>query len=417
MGRKKGLIPMTNINNTLARAATTEYLAVITMAICWVGLLAYITAPMPPMWDGTWYVNMAASGVVDNEKLAAPFAYRPGMPLIARWISNIFSLPIETGFKWTGYLSATTLLVSAFALSKCFVDDFKKAIIAPIVVAISAFHIKFPIFFFTLVDVAVYPLMISFFWAFMNKRYLLSFAICLVGIFFKEFMAIPMFIQITMLARQYQLQRNSRALTYLLGTIVVCVAAILLPRVLITVYSSYQEIDPLNKAESLARLWLNPLDAKRDFNIVYMMMSYWLPTLMILTPSRIKSIWKNMGEMRLYLAIYLGLTLLLTLYGGKNIFIFVSYTVAAQIIIIAMLTREKLYTVEIIFMLIAVVLHNKIFLQIPFPTENFAAYLDFYGGYDSRVNTHSYVRFLTILILIFASSSLRYLTKRFYYKE
>jgi len=400
--------------NSTGWTHAAEYTAVTLMAMCWVALLALITDPMPPMWDGTWYVNMATHGVLDNDKLAAPFAYRPGMPLIARWIANIFSMPVESGFKWTGYLFAVALLVSAFALSKCFVEDFKKALIAPAIVAFSALHIKFPIFFFSLIDISVYPLMVAFFWAFIKKRYLLSFSICLVGIFFKEFMAVPMVIQVAMQAREYQLKRSSRTLAYLFGAIAAFTAAILIPRLTIPIYWTYQVLDPINNKQSLAILWLYPLDAMRDFNIVHMLMGYWLPTLLILTPARMRSVWSDLGEMRLYLGIYLVLTLLLTMYGGKSIMIYVCYTVAAQIIVIAILTKQKLYTAEIIFMLFATFLFNKLLIQIPFPSQNFAGYIDFYGGYGSRVNIHTMMRFMEMLILILSGVGLRLVLNRTY---
>jgi hypothetical protein len=398
--------------NKIIRAQIIEYVIVIILAACWVVFLSYITKISAPFADARYYLNMASYGIVDNEHLVAPFAYSPGMPLLAGWLSKMFSMPVQRGFKLIGDFSAIALLVSAFALSKCFVHEFRKALLAPTVVAISAFNVKFPIFFNTLIDIAAYPLMVCFFLAFLKKHYLLSFVICLVGIFFKEFMAIPMFILIVMLARQYQSQRSSQNLAYLLGVILACLTAILLPRLLIPVEMSLQKIDPINNKETLVRLWQYPLDASRGINILFSIMSYWLPTLLMLTKERIKSVWQGLGEMKMYLVIYFGLVLLLTEYGGTNIQIFVSYLVAAQIIVIAKIANEKVHMAETLFMLISVVAYNKIFLQIPFYDVNSAEYLDFYCGFSSRVNISTGIRFMTMSVFIFAGMVLRYYLRK-----
>ena len=53
--------------------------------------------------------------------------------------------------------------------------------------------------------------------------------------------------------------------------------AIVLPRYLLTVARSYQEIDPLNNPDSLRKLVSIPLNMKRDLNLLLAVCGYGLP--------------------------------------------------------------------------------------------------------------------------------------------
>ena len=154
---------------------------------------------------------------------------------------------------------------------------------------------------------------------------------------------------------------------------------------------------------------LAPLDGHRIFNILYAAVSYWLPTLLLLTRARFNVLWADLGRLNLraICGIYLLLVLLATLYGGTNIFIFVSYSVAVQAVVLALLFRQGVGVAETIYVLLVMLLYNKILLDIPMPDVDFDAYMNFYGGWSSRVNMASVVRFLECGVFVAIGASIR----------
>lgn len=387
-----------------------QYFAVLILAIIWVTVIALTTTTMPVNWDGFHYMNMALNGVIGNPDLCAPFAYRPGMPLLARYIWKIFSLPLDSAFKLVGYIAAVGTLVASFALTKCFIRDFGKALIPVAIVAFSAHHIKFPIFFFSLVDVAAYPIMVVCILAFVKQKYELCFGLSCIGLFFKEFLIIPLILLILKLAHNFLIARSYRTFFTLSGVIITGSVIILVPRLFLPVKLTDQSIDPFNAPNFWEKLLKIPQDKFRNINIVYSLLSYWLPTLLIITPGRFKRLWQELNGLIFYIIIYLGLILLLTLYGGTNVYYFVSYAIGAQIIIIAMLLNQRIHYGEILLMLLVLFLYNKIPWQIPLPTQNFEAYIDFYGGWDSRLSPVTYTRMYWICIYLFCAIILRLIT-------
>jgi hypothetical protein len=184
-------------------------------------------------------------------------------------------------------------------------------------------------------------------------------------------------------------------------------SVILIPRLYIPVQGSYQEIDPIDNFRTLKRLWNYLLNEPKNINTLYAIMSYWLPSLLLLTSDRFKSIWYELRNFKGFILIYLSLNLLLTVYGGTNLLVFVSYSVAVQIVILSLLIKHGIHPIELVFMLMVMLIYNKILLNIPLPQENFDAYIDFYGGWSSRVNIMTVVRFLEMLIFILMSKGLR----------
>jgi hypothetical protein len=71
-------------------------LLIATLVVLSVGLF---TNRMLPAWDMVCYVDMASHGVVGNTHLVAPFAYRPGAPLIIGGIARLLHGNVETTFR------------------------------------------------------------------------------------------------------------------------------------------------------------------------------------------------------------------------------------------------------------------------------------------------------------------------------
>ena len=180
------------------------------------------------------------------------------------------------------------------------------------------------------------------------------------------------------------------AVSSCVGAIGVGAAAILLPRLCIPVTRTTQFVDPLNDLATLKNLFLAPLNGGRIFNIVYSAVSYWLPTLLLVTWARLSAVWADLRRLHILAAcgIYLFLIFFATMYGGTNIFIFVSYSVAVQAAFSGLLFRHGVGVADdSLYALLVMLLYNKILLPIPIPDVAIDAYINFYGGWSSRVTT------------------------------
>jgi hypothetical protein len=351
---------------------------------------------------------MAEHGVWGDAHALAPFAYRIGMPFISRVVSDSLQIPIETAFRIVTHGFALCLLIGIFVLAREFVGDCRHAIMTMFLLGLSAVHIKFPLFFFTLVDVSAYALIVTAFWALITHQFTLCLIVSSVGLLFKEWLAVPWFVLCTHCAHQWYREMSVRNLAYLGAAAGLGLSAILLPRLLIPVAGTVQFVDPLNAPPSLSVLLTAPLDERRWFNIAYSLAGYWLPTMLLLTGSRARQVWDALGAFVLYsMGIYVGLVLILTMYGGTNISIFVGYCVPVQTVILALLFRNGIKMWEIVYVTLAMLLYNKTLLHIPLPDRDFDAYIDFYGGWSDRVSLSTIMRFLEIGVFMVLAHCIR----------
>jgi hypothetical protein len=270
-------------------------------------------------------------------------------------------------------------------------------------VAATVMPVKFALFVPTSVDVAAYPLMVLAVWAYLSGRTALSLWISAAGLFFKEFLAIPLLLALADYARAWRRERTTRALWTLAGAAALALSVILIPRLGLSVVATHQEIDPLNNLRSLSRLVVNPLNMARNLNIVLCLTAFWLPVLLLLTRQRVRTLLRDLAPWRNYLAGFIALDLLLTMYGGTNIFTFVSYAIPLQILVLARLTAGQgkgPHPGEWLLALACTVIYNRMFGTIPFPDDGFDAYIDYYSGWSDRVNLATLYRFLEMALYL-----------------
>jgi hypothetical protein len=220
-----------------------------------------------------------------------------------------------------------------------------------------------------------------------------------VGLFFKEFLAIPLLLALADFFRAWRRERSRRALATLVVAAVVAVTVILVPRLGLHVVDTRQEIDPLNNIHSLSRLVMNPLNPGRDLNIVLGLLAFWLPVLLLLTRERVGILLRETAPFRKYIAAFLALNLLLTMYGGSNILTFVSYAMPIQILALALLARGGAASprpAEWSLALVCAACYARIFGSIPLPDDGFETYVDYYSGWSSRVGLSTLLRFIEI---------------------
>ena len=91
------------------------------LALAAVGILDAFTNSMPkPLYDGAFYVQMSITGLDDSRHLAAPFAYRPAVPMLVRMLCEWTSLPVLTGYAIVTRVAAVIQLFLVFALAVSF---------------------------------------------------------------------------------------------------------------------------------------------------------------------------------------------------------------------------------------------------------------------------------------------------------
>jgi hypothetical protein len=394
---------------TLRSPTTLAYPCALALALAMVSLLSWLANPIPANWDALYYIDMAKSGLRDNPHLVAPFAYRPAMPLSARVVASTLSLPLASGFAIVGWISAVVFLLAVFGLARTFTRRWWHALLPMVLLGSYFTHVKLPLHFYAFVDVAAYPLMVLAFWALVRHRLGVCVAISCVGLLFKEFLAIPLVLAVVQLGVRARRKRSIHDVARSIVAACVGVLVIVLPRVLIPVSGTAQFVDPINDLSTLGQLVDAPLDELRNFNIVYALVGCWLPTLVLITRRRFDQLWADLDRAdALWPALgTIALVLLLTMYGGTNLAVFVGYMAGVQALVLALLLRRGVGRLEAAWAVVATVAYNKLLLSIPSPALDFEAYIDFYGGWSSRVTMSSLIRLVECAAFVAVGAGLR----------
>ncbi|MDH3943803.1 MAG: hypothetical protein OEV06_06920 [Anaerolineae bacterium] len=398
---------MESITLRSRRSIIIEYALAVLAAAILVIVVDLFTNDTPPRWDALQYVDMAENGIFGNDNLAAPFAYRPGMPSMVALVSRTAGISTNDAFRAVGYLFMITTLTCTYGIAKSFTENKAKAALPAILVGLAAAQVKFPLFFYSLVDVSGYAFMAGAVWALLKEKKLLGLAISLVGLLFKEFLAGPLLWAIFLYWNEHRQAGTKATLASFVGAATAGAAFIIVPRLVIPIAVSVQEFDPINHPRSMIKLLTNPLDWRRDLNIIYSFMGVWLPALILMSAERARSIWQHLVKHRAGVIIVMGVIALLTMYGGQNIPIFASYSFALHVIILALLLKNGVSVVEIIYVILATVVVNKTFLPIPQPDTNLSGYLNFYGGYDNVITLETLRRAALMIAMILGGILLR----------
>lgn len=377
------------------------------MAALLIAGVAHFTGTLEPRWDADRYINMASQGVVGNPDLCSPFAYRPGMPFLAGSLAHIMDIPVNRGFRLVGLASIMILLLATAGMAWSFTGSWLKAMFIMMAIGLSGTYVKFPLFFYSMVDVAAYPLMILAFFALLKKRYGLCLLLSCIGLLFKEFLGIPLALLLVTLLHRFWTNKTARNFGSLILTSGLGLAVIAIPRLLLPIKLNCQEVDFINKPGTLRLLWESPLDTFRDANMIYSILFCWLPVLLLANRKRFKGIWMDIAPYRSLVLLYCALNLLLAMYGGTNILIFISYSVPLIILALALLLKQDIHPLELLYTFSAMLFFNKILIPFPSPDVNFDAYIDFYGGWSSRAGLPLMWGFLEIFLLIAMSVGLR----------
>lgn len=377
------------------------FLIALVLAVLTVAALALLTNRMALEWDMSYYLDMARHGIRGNHNLAAPFAYRFAAPLLVGGIARLFGTDTELTFRVACALMCLAFILSSFYFAKLYGASDKAALLSSFLLALYFYIIKWTLFSGTMVDIFAYPIVILAFWALLREEFYWCLAISTVGLFFKEFLLLPILTQAIVLLIRSRKTDWRKTMVPLLTTGVVLLACFLVPRLFIHVARTFQDIDPINERSSLRRLIWYPMSRRHDFNIIFAYLACWLPVVLLLTVARWRVVWSHLRKYRLAIGIYMALHFCLVMYGGTNLDIYPTYCLPLQVMMLVILIdRCQVSKWEWITAIVLVILFNRLWMHLPLPQDNLDTYLDFYGGYYMRVNTKSFLRMGELLIYI-----------------
>lgn len=355
-------------------------------AVLIVGILRAITPEYdvrPSKFDSFYYFDMAARGISGNDQLRAPFAYRVVTPWLARQLAGVLQLPLEEGFRILAYGGGVAQLVLAFLLARSVSRSPGAAMVAALVVALSLFNVRFLLFDPYRPDSLGYPLFLGAALALVRGHLAACYLVAAAGLFVREFMIIPLLALLDHVRRTPREQRivPLGVWAWLAGLAVV--AGLWLPRHMIPVALSASDPAP---SESLRTLLLSPLSFWRDVNMAFTVAAYFLPTLALVTVSRLRAAWRELAPYRRMILVYTALVLILAMYGGTDLPRFMAYLVVPQTLLLVGILGQGIHPLEVALTLMLTAVFNRVFVIFLPSAPSMDFFLDFYGGYADRVN-------------------------------
>lgn len=382
-----------------------------------VGIFA---TPTPPSTDSIHYLHIAQSGLVDNPSLAAPFAYRFGAPLIAGAISRIFPVSLMDSFTIVAFIGAWGVVLVAFFLATARQGGALEGFVIQIIVAFSFFTVKFALAVPTMVDVEGLLFLLLAWWALASRRFLLGLVMTCVGMFFKEFLVIPGVLIFLMKFIEYRKTHSTAALQWAVVTVLLVVSSFLAPRLTIPVTAGYganlrwdfATPNTSGYLENLKFILSGGSIPGKLVNIVFAFSSFWLPVLLLATPSRIKDAWQGLGEFRWLCVVHVLLVAFLALVGGTNIMVFAAYSVPVLVLVLVRLFSAGLPLHESILLVLATALFNRIPWIIGGSASSVDDVVRFYGGWWSIIDQVTLSRTIEMIAFIIFFILVRFIFAR-----
>jgi hypothetical protein len=350
---------------------------------------------IPPRFDEIVYQKMADGALFREQKLAAPFVYRPAVP----WLAHAFSVATGTSpngaFEILARVAAGLQLLLVFGIARSMGGGLRGSLTALLAVALAYHHVRHPLLAASLVDVEAYCVLLAASWALWMRRPGAALLLACVGLLFKEFLVIPGAIAVWHWARG----REQPLLHGVLGGLAL-LAAVAIPRVFASVEVSFEMVELLDP-NTWGSFLSVPLQWGRSANLALAAVAYGLPVWVLLTSERARWLWRELGSLRVPFALHVAGVGLLALYGGTNLAVFVAYAVPVLAVVLARLAREA-ENWEIGFALLATAVFNRIWMTVPVPGDDEAslfAYVDFYGAWAGRVTPATFTRWAELVAL------------------
>jgi hypothetical protein len=390
------------------------------LALLLVGALLACAGHTEPTNDGLHYLDMALRGVGNTGGLAAPFAYRPAVPLIAGAIAAITGIPVERGFLIVALLSSWGLLFTTYLLARASGTGPVVGLLIVTVVSLSFFAIKFHLAAPTRIDIEGLFLTTAAFLQIIRKRYGWALAISALGLLFKEFLLIPGLLVIGIQLRESNRTRTIEPLISALFAACLLLVCFLIPRIIIPVTSGYGEnlrwdlsdAKHLGYLQNLRYLLFTRFDPAKLINLVFSLVSFWLPSILLFTPTRARTLKHRLASRVFPASLFMLFLAGLALIGGTNIMIFVVYSTPILVLVLAAQFEAEIHPLEIASMAGAVMIFNRIPVVITgnrLPEE----IMGFYGGWWSQIDETTLMRSGEIALAVLVIAFVRFILRRY----
>ena len=320
-------------------------------------------------------------------------------------------VPIHDGFKVEAWLGAWATLFLLYRFVRVAGFGHASGLFVLFVAAFSYYQLKFLMFDVYRPDHLAYPLMLLSIETLIRGRWGVSLAIAVIGLQVREFLVIPILLLLGETLADAWRADLKRGRLFGRTTVVVLtgVLAVALPRWLIPVPGTYQNIDPLYDVTTLARLLTDPLNLRKDLNFVLSFLTYLLPLLLLATPRRAARVWRALGALRPFWIAYTAAVLVMAMYGGTDCDRFMTYLLLPQAVCLGCLLDDRPSRAELATVLLAVILTNRVFLQIPI--WDFARYIDYFGGGGELVNLVTLRKFSQLALAFVGVSVVRMIAR------
>ena len=377
-------------------------------AVCaalWVAAISLITTPVenPVQYDGRSYVRMAAEPFLAYENVPAPFAYRPGLPALVHRVTSASPLDALGAYRLLAHLAAFFTLLLGFGIARDAGASQRSSLLAMTAAALAHYHVRGPLFFYSLIDVESLCLVMLAMFLLWRGRHAACLAVAAVGLLVKEWLLIPALVACFELLRQGVRTRDARSwLTLGIGAAAV-VACVAWPRLVATPARSFSSLDRIDSIASF--FWLVG-EPRRLVNAAFVVAAYGLPVWMLATRERFRAVGQSLSGRCATAALYCALVLGFALLGGTNLMIFISYTLPVQTIVLARLLDDSAGW-EIGLVLVALFAFNNFWAPVPDLTQAIPSlheWADFYGGWGKRLSASTALRALEILAFVAAAN-------------
>ncbi len=299
-------------------------------------------------------------------------------------------------FELTAYVGLAAMLVGVYFFGRRFRARYLTALMLMLVPVLGLFNIKFLLFNSFRPDQLAYPLMVFAILSLLDRHWGLALVLSLIGLQSREYLIIPPLIILFEALRAWR--KGELSLKGWLGwsaLVGVTVGiAVIVPRLVIPVAFTQQILDPFHDKHFLKKFITLPLNWKRDANILFNIVAYWMPFLILFTSARFRHAWSQLRRFYAWFAIYLGMCLFAMMYGGADFERFATFFFIPQAFLLVYFFMQDVHLYEILYLIGAMVIFNRLTYLIPI--WDFNAYLDFYGGYGDHINLNALARWVEL---------------------
>lgn len=314
--------------------------------------------------DAAYVRETALYGWLENPNQTAPWAYRPITPLAARAISDVLGQPLEIGFSVLSFMSLVAQLVLVFAFARHFGADFRASILVMVFTGLAYYNLRYSLADIYRPDTLAYPLMLLGLLTYFQNRTGWCILICCIGILTREFLAIPALLLGLKLTIDLIRKPSRATLGWLLLAVIAVGAVVILPRTFIPVVRSAQIFDPQHNPDAVRYLLIQPLtNVPRNVEFLAALVSYLLPTLLLITPERLRRAWAALAGYQTIFVLYTILVLALTMYGGSGIQRYITYLFVVQAVLLAIWLKEVTWG-EWVVVLFLTAAANRVFWMV-----------------------------------------------------